>query len=618
VADGYLRALRELIAHCRKDGAGGYTPSDFPLAGLTQQELDALLTGRRGVEDLYPLTPMQEGLLFHTLAGGEPQPYQVQTTMRLEGNLDADLLRRAWTQVAARHAILRTAFLQNPRGPLQRVDAAASLPWTAEDWRGRSDEAQEAALERFLSDDRARGFALDEPPLMRCALFRAGDAAWWLVWSHHHLLFDGWSAARIHGEMLQLYRAWSAGHEAELKRVRRYRDYVEWLARQDQSAAEHYWRRVLAGFHAPTPVGGAPAAASDGRPAKRSVVLAPERARRLEEAARRRQVSLNTVVQGAWALLLSRSSGEEDVVFGATVSGRPSELPGAEEMVGLFINTLPVRARVRGGERLGAWLGELQRAQTEAREYEYAPLVQVQRWSDVPARSPLFESLIVFENYPGERGASAGAEPRITGARTVEWTTYPLTLWVDPRRGLRLSLSYHEGRFDGAAVEGMLRRLDRVLEQVAGGADLRLRELETIGEAERRLMLEEWNRTEAEYPAEACLHELVEAQAARTPDAAAVVFLGDQLSYAELNRRANRLAHHLRERGVGSDVRVGICLERGLEMVVGLLGVLKAGGAYVPLDPGQPAERLAYMLGRCPWAWPARSTSAAPAWRAAT
>jgi amino acid adenylation domain-containing protein/non-ribosomal peptide synthase protein (TIGR01720 family) len=601
LAHAYLDALRALVAHCRAPGAGGVTPSDFPLAGLTQAELDAAVGDRRGVEDLYPLSPLQEGLLFHALYGGESQAYQVQAAHRLEGPLDAGLLRRAWAETVRRHAVLRTDFAwRGLRRPLQRVHAAVEVPWRVEDWRGRPEAEQDAALEAYLAEDRARGFALDEAPLLRGALFRVADDAHWLVWNQHHLLLDGWASARVMNEVFRLYVAWSTGEPVELPRVRPYRDYIAWVAAQDAGAAERYWRGVLAGFGSPTPLGVDWAAAADGpvRQDKRGLSVDADLTRRLEEAARAARVTLNTVLQGAWALLLSRYGGGEDVVFGNTVSGRPAALDGVEEMVGLFINTLPVRVRVRGDARLGSWLAELQRAQAEAREYEYAPLVQVQGWSEVPRGTPLFESQFVFENYPVERGAGGGAGValRATRGRAVEWTTYPLSLMAAPGPRLQLVLRYDEARFGGATVERMLDHLRVLLEQVAEDVDRPLSALTLLGEAERRTVVEEWNRTAAPFPADRCIHQLFEAQAARTPDAVAVTFGGGRMTYGELDAWSNRLARHLRRLGVGPEVRVGLCLERGLEMMPAILGVMKAGGAYVPVDPAHPAERIGYVL----------------------
>ena len=602
LAQAYADALRGIIAHCREADAGGYTPSDFPLAQLSQAELDAVLAGRRDVEDLYPLSPMQEGMLFHAIYGDAMGAYHAQTALRLEGELDVELLRRAWAEVVGRHAVLRTGFVwQGVQRPLQRVHASVEVPWLVEDWSHVPAGEQPAALERFLADDRARGFRLDEPPLMRNAVFRTGDGAQWLVWSQHHLMMDGWAVARVVNDVFRLYAAWSTGRTVELKRVRPYREYIGWLQRQDMDAAERYWRGALAGFSTPTALPADRAAGTDGDDgrAKRGTRLSPAATERLEEAARRHGVTLSTVLQGAWGLLLARHAGEDDVLFGTTVSGRPPALDGVEDMIGLFINTLPVRVRVPGDARLGAWLGELQRAGAESREYEYSPLVQVQGWSEVPRGVPLFDIHYIFENYPAESAGTGGAQTglRITESRGIEWSTYALSLMAVPGTELQLNLRYDTTRFSAATIDRMLGQLERVLEQVAAGGDVPLSELEILAGDERALVLDTWTATDAPFPDDACLHELIEAQARRAPDAPAVAFGERTLTYGELDRAANRLAHVLRERGVGPEARVALALEPSPEMIVSLLAMLKAGGAYLPLDPGSPAERLSWLLG---------------------
>jgi amino acid adenylation domain-containing protein/non-ribosomal peptide synthase protein (TIGR01720 family) len=600
VAGAFLDALKALIAHCTSAGAGGVTPSDFPLAQLTQAELDAVVDGRP-VEDLYPLTPMQEGILFHAVSGEGAQAYQVQLVQRLEGKLDAGLLRRAWAEVVVRHAVLRTSFAwQGLRRPLQLVHPAVEPVWREEDWTGLSRAGQEAALEGFLAADRAEGFRLDEAPVIRFALFRADDDAHWFAWSQHHLVLDGWATSRVMQEVVQLYRAWSTGGTVELPRVRPYREYIAWLGRRDGNAAERYWRGVLAGFTSPTPLAAdRPAAAgADMQPAYRKLRLDAELTARLEALARRAGVTLNTVMAGAWGLLLARHAGEDDVVFGTTVSARPPELEGVEEMVGLFINTLPVRMRLPAGARLGAWLAELQRTQVEAREHEYTPLVQVHGWSEVPRGTPLFESLFVFENYPIERSATGevDAQLELTEGRGVEWSSYPLALVASPGSQLSLTLTWDGSRFGEESIDQVVTHLLRILEQAADGADPRLSEIVLTDADEHRRVVEEWNQTDRPYPRGVCLHELFESHVRERPEAEALVWGDERLGYAELDARANRLAHHLRRHGVGPDSRVGVLLERSAELIVSILAIIKAGGCYVTLDPSYPAERLRMML----------------------
>ncbi len=602
LAAAYLDALRATIAHCTSAGAGGVTPSDFPLAALTQAELDAIVgTGAAAaLEDLYPLSPMQEGMLFESLSGEGAQAYQVQLAQRLDGRLDAELLRRAWVETLRRHPILRTSFVSDGlRRPLQRVHADVELPWRVEDWTGLDEAEQEAAMARHLAADSARGFRLDEAPVMRFTLFRVSEHTHWFAWNVHHLLLDGWSTARVTGEVAQLYRAWSKGAAVDFGPVRPYRDYIGWLGRQDLDAAERYWRGVLAGFAAPTAIGAdRPAAAGAAmRHIHLRRQLSADLTTRLEALAQRAGVTLNTVMQGAWGLLLSRYAGEDDVVFGTTVSGRPPELEGVEEMVGLFINTLPVRIAVPRGARLSSWLSGVQRTQVEAREYEYTPLVQVQAWSDVPRGTPLFESLYVFENYPIEQSANGQVdeELRMSHGRGIEASTYPLSLVATPAEELRFILSGDDNRFDRDTLERMLAQFVRVLEQAAADPAARLDDVELMDAAERRTVLEAWAGAESPYHPRP-VHELVAEQAARTPDAAALTSGGTTLTYAALDAAANRLAHHLAAHGAGPETLVGVVAERAPETVVAILAVLKSGAAYVPLDPAYPADRLRYML----------------------
>jgi non-ribosomal peptide synthetase component F len=317
----------------------------------------------------------------------------------------------------------------------------------------------------------------------------------------------------------------------------------------------------------------------------------------LQALARQQHLTLNTLVQGAWALLLSRYSGEDDVVFGVTTSGRPAALAGVESMVGLFINTLPVRVEVPGEASLLPWLERLQTQQVEREQYAYSPLLEIQGWSEVPRGRPLFESLIVFENYPVDAALQEQTGSlAMSDMRVFERTNYPLTVLVTPGPALSLRLSYDHRRFEAATIRRLAGHFQTLLEGMVTHPQQRLAALPLLTAAERQQVLLAWNATQAAYPQDACLHELFDAQVARAPEAVAVMCDDQHLTYQAMQRRANQLAHHLHSLGVGPDVLVGLCVERSIEMVVGVLGILKAGGAYVPLDPAYPQERLAYML----------------------
>jgi amino acid adenylation domain-containing protein len=561
---------------------------------------------RKNVEDLYPLSPLQQGLLFHTLYAPASGVYVEQLNCTLGGELNFDAFGRAWQQTIDRHPILRTAFVwEGLDEPVQVVRRSVRLPFTREDWRALPAAEQQERLRAYLKADLRQGFDLSKAPLMRIALLQLAEDSYQFVWSYHHLMLDGWCVPLVLREVFAFYEAFSRGESYAPQRPRPYRDYIAWLRRQDLRKAEAFWRQTLKGFHAPTPLPTVRAFdAADGEAAQQEeeygeqeISLASDTTAALQTLARSQGLTLNTLVQGAWALLLSRYSGERDVVFGVTVSGRPAELAGVESMVGLFINTLPLRVEIEGGQELLPWLKSLQEQQTELRQYEYSPLVQVQGWSDAPRGLPLFNSLLVFENYPVDASFRQQlAQLSVSNIRKVERTNYPLNLLAVPGAQLLLRFSYDRRRFDAAAIKRMLGHLRTALENFAAHPSQRLDTVPLLTQAERQQLLFEWNDTARDYPPRVCLHELFEAQVERTPDAVAVVFEDERLSYRELNRRANALAERLRASGVGAESRVGVCAERSSEMVVALIGVLKAGGAYVPLEPTYPAERLSYML----------------------
>ena len=600
----FLVALRALITHCLSPEKGGYTPSDFPLVRLGQGTVDkltALAGGRKTIEDVYPLSPMQQGILFHVLYASQPGVYYVQLAWTISGQLDVGAFTRAWQEVIDRHAVLRTVILwENLDHPLALVKVNAALPVIERDLRGLAAEPQAREIERFAEEDGRRGFDLSRAPLMRIALLRVDEGSWRFVWGSHHIILDGWSMPLLLKEALQLYEGYAQGRELRLERARQYGDYVGWLVAQDPARAEAFWRRELAGFSAPTPLPGEetrPERTREERFSEKRLRLPEEAASALSAFARRHQLTMSTLVQGAWALLLARYSGEWDVVFGSTVSGRSAPVAGIDRMVGLFINTLAVRARPRPEETALAFLGALQEQQAELREYEHSALAEVQALSAVPRGTPLFETLVVFENQPIEESLRKGVGAlSLTEARAVERPPYPVTLQSSFRKTLLLRIGFDAARFDEALIERMLGHLTTVLEGVAAGPDKRLGELDILTGGERQKLLLTWNDTAFTHATDGCIHEVFEAQAASTPEAIALSFEASDLTYRELDERANRLAGSLRKRGVRPGALVGVCLDRALEMVVALYGVLKAGGAYVPLDPEYPRDRLAFML----------------------
>ncbi|GLH79077.1 non-ribosomal peptide synthetase [Bradyrhizobium sp. SSBR45G] len=606
LADLYAAALRGVVDHCLA-GTGCLTPSDVPLSRLDQAALDRLCTTRdvRHVEDIYPLSPMQQGMLFHAIRDGGDDAYVNQLAIELRGVTPAQL-RSAWQAASAQHAVLRTGFVWQHVSDVaqQIVYRAVDVPVVEEDWRSRmanlADGADlDAALAQAGQNERALGFDVTRPPLQRLRLIRLDDDRLWLIWTHHHIVLDGWSSARLLADVLRRV----GGHLPSVPQGR-YRDYIAWLQTRDQVGATEFWRRTLVDVTEPTLLADAfrakGAIASEAGHGRVTLVLDAELAVRLRRFATMQRVTMNTLLQAAWVQLLRHECGQDTVCFGVAVAGRPAELAGAEDMIGLFINTLPLVDGPHPQAVVGDWLRDLQTRNLIARDYEWMPLHEIQRAAGAAGR-PLFDSIMVFENYPIDRSLIDRGDtgPRIGRVEHVTPTSYAMAVAVfDGPDGLRLDFNYDRAQLAEAAVRLVSAAMRRWLDQISADAAAATGDLQAItGDMRGRLL--RWGMAAADQIAPGRSSNLVtqiEAHAARAPDAVAIISGEHRISYGELNARSNRLAQRLRAHGIGPDVVVGLALERGLTMMVALLAVLKAGGAYLPLDPDYPADRLAHML----------------------
>ncbi|MFD3618490.1 amino acid adenylation domain-containing protein [Streptomyces sp. NPDC058676] len=538
--------------------------------------------------DVLPLTPLQEGLLFH--AGYEHERdardvYLVQLVFDLDGVVDAARLRAAAQALLDRHPTLRAAFRRRRGGqPVQVVPRRATLPWTETDLTGPGPDT-DAEWARLLDEDLHRGFDPATPPLLRCTLARIGEERHRLLITHHHILLDGWSVSVLLRELLALYEA--GGAPTALPPAPPYRTFLDWLGRRDRTAAEAAWRDALAGVTEPTRL--APHAfdsRGSGELAQARTELSTETGTALTAVAHRLGVTVNTLVQAAWAILLSRTTGRDDVVFGATVSGRPAELPGVESMVGLFINTIPTRIRLRPDEPPSELLRRVQDGYVRLLDHHHLGLADIQRAAGVPE---LFDTLVVFENYPtDEQETDPGEGMRVAGTGGRDATHYPVTLVALPGPRPRFRLAHRPDLFHADWADATLDRLVRILQAMAANPELPLGRIGLGSRPERH--------REAALPTTGTLTGLWAAQVAATPDAEAVKCQGETLSYRELDERADRLARRLLALGAGPERVVGIALPRTADLVAAVLGVLKTGGAYLPLDPAYPPDRLAYLV----------------------
>ncbi|XTZ17457.1 amino acid adenylation domain-containing protein [Micromonospora echinospora] len=582
------------------------------------------------IEDVLPLSPLQQGLLFHAALDEDdpdtPDVYLAQLVVDLAGELDPDRLRAAVDALAARHAVLRTAVSRDLAEPVHVVLRHVRVPWTLVDVTARADAEEHA---RHLVDvDRRTRFDLETPPLVRGLLIRFGPRRHRLVLTNHHIVSDGWSTPLLMRDLFALYAAAhpggpydAVGLAATLPPVRPYRDYLAWLRGRDQAASLAAWRDALDGVEEPTLLAPAARGGPAALPDEVTDVVPADLAAGLTNLTRRLGVTVNTALQVGWGLLVGRLTGRDDVVFGATVSGRPADLPGVESMVGLFINTIPVRVRIRPAEPVTALLTRVQAEQTALLDHQHVGLADLQR--ALGGTGELFDSLVVFESFPFDvdaiDAALHGAGLRSTAVSRPISTHYPLTLLATPTGdGIALTLKYRPDAYDAAAARTLLDRLVRVLTALVTRRDAPVAAVEALSPAEvatlvaagtatgprsgrvhasRRLLdAEPALRPEPDATGAATLPELFAAQAARTPHAVAVVDGDRRLSYAELHRRADRLARRLGRAGIGPEDRVALLVPRSAELVVAVLGVLAAGAAYVPIDPDHPAERIRFTL----------------------
>ena len=607
LADAYLAELQSLVAHCLKDDAGGLTPSDFPLAHLTQAQLDALPVPASAIEDVYPLTPMQEGLLLHTLLEPGTGLYYMQDRYRINSALDPERFAQAWQAVIARHEALRASFCWNVgEDMLQVIHKPGSTPVEYLDWSHDPEHEQEPRLQALLKSEREAGFDLLNQAPFHLRLIRVGAERYWFMMSNHHILIDAWCRSLLMNDFFDIYMALGEGRDAQLATPPRYRDYIAWLQRQNLNEARQWWQQNLQGFERTTPI-------PSDRPFMRDhaghggmVVgdcytrLDARDGAQLRELAQAHQLTVNTFAQAAWALVLRRLSGDRDVLFGVTVAGRPVEMPEMQRTVGLFINSIALRVKLPEDDQpcsVRQWLSGLLDSNMQLREYEYLPLVTIQEHSELPKGQPLFDSLFVFENAPVEVSVLDRAQSlNATSDSGRTHTNFPLTAVCYPGDDLGLHLSYDQRYFDETTVQGMLGEFKRLLLALVQGFHGDMADLPLIGEQERAFLLDGCNQSEHAYPLERSYVELFEAQVVAHPQRISASCLDQQWSYAELNRRSNRLGHALIKAGVGLDQPVALLAERSLDLLGMIIGSFKAGAGYLPLDPGLPSQRLSRII----------------------
>lgn len=552
------------------------------------------------IEDIYPLSPMQQGMLFHSLLDSEKGVYIEQFCCNLNGKLDIELFKKAWIKTIQLNQVLRSAFITKKiKEPVQVVYREADLPFEVIDLTTKTSSFKKMFVDEIKNEEKLLGFDFSKAPLMRFKLLLTDPDSYVFIWTYHHILLDGWSMPLVMQDVFYNYECLLKNLPAENKKRRPFRDYISWIRKQDNQSAEKFWRKRLIGFIEPTklPYESEIIEAFDDDPSETEIVFDETLTQKISSFAAQNRITVNTVVQSAWALLLSIYSNSDDVLFGATVSGRPISIDGAEEMIGLFINTLPVRIRIDSQSSVSNWLREIQSRQIEMTDYEYSSLIDIHKWSEIPSSKSMFDSILVFENYPvSTLTQNSTSEIQIILPEVDESTNYPITLVAGLNERLLLRIVFDKSKYTLNTIRRVLNHLKNLIIEFIDKGEVGLNKIQIMSGQEINQIVEGFNNCRLDVNYNQTIKTVFEKQVTISPNKTAVRFYEKELTYFELNSAANKLANYLINKGIGPEQYVGICLNRSIEMIVSILGIIKTGAAYVPLDPLLPKERIHFMV----------------------
>ncbi|HEX8376315.1 MAG TPA: amino acid adenylation domain-containing protein, partial [Pedobacter sp.] len=607
LAESYKIELIHLIEHCvtKKVTAILNTDGLGLRSGISHEELsrfmDEPFKGKKRVdtiEDIYPLSALQEGMLFHGLYSTESGAYISQFTLDLY-KVDLSNFEKSWKHVLQSHNIFRSAFYHKAFGiPVQCVYRQVDLEIVSFDYSNLTEEEKILAIEQYLNTDSSRGFDFEKAPLTRFAMIRLTSEKYKMIWTTHHMIFDGWSLPVLVEEFFNNYQLLDTGREIPEKKVDDYGEYIHYLQQIDKAEQEKYWRTYLAGIEKSTqlPFIKNLTGRTKGVGSYQSLAIQPDATMisKIKSYTQKNHITLNTLMQGVWAWLLHRYTGSSDVVFGIIVSGRPDEIPQVEQRVGLYVNTLPLRVSIADNEPLDIWLTKLQADQLRSREFQYTALPDIQQWSGLSGE--LFDSLLVFENYPvNQLITSKEWVLQVSDVQMREQTNYPLTILITNSEQLAIHFNYNSDILETPYVEAIKEQFEQALLQIACKEPASLSDISLLTPAQEE-QLDNFNNTVSNYPIDKSLVDLFQEQVLKSATNIAVAYEEHALTYQELNERSNQLAHFLLAEGVSDEMLVPVCLERGIKMIVSILGILKAGAAFIPVDPEYPSERIVYML----------------------
>ncbi|WP_187386550.1 non-ribosomal peptide synthetase [Paenibacillus ihumii] len=546
-----------------------------------------------------PLIPMQKGMLYHYLLDRDSNAYFEQMAFQFTGKLELPLFEESYNYILQRYDAFRTVFIhEGIDEPVQVVLKERKGSIQSANIAHLSNTEKEAFIEDYMKQDREKGFDLSKDILFRISVLELDSNCCHVIISNHHIIMDGWCLGKVLNELFTVYHQLKNKQPVQLGKVYPYSHFVRWLAKQDKEEALDYWRSYLDGYAEKASLPQESSAADGFEQQLDDCYLSRELTAALNELSKMYQVTLNNTVQVIWAILLQRYNRCDDIVFGSVVSGRPSHIEGVEEMVGLFINTVPVRVQASPNQAFSDLLKQVWKQFVASENYHYVSLADIQAASEL--KQELLDHLLVFQNYPIDTQLDHHEVQRDAAAvqdfRSFEQTSYDFNVTIVPGEELRLNFNYNGLKYSRDAVANIGEHFRHIAEQVVGDPDIYLNRIELITEAEKLQILQQFNATARSYELNQTTPQLFEQQAEQYPDQTAVVFKQEKLTYRELNERANQLAGWLRKKGVQPDSIVGIMLDRSLDLLIAVMGVLKAGGAYLPIDPQYPQERVQYIL----------------------
>ena len=550
----------------------------------------------KNIKDILPLTPMQQGMLFHSLLNPETEVYTEQLSCKIIGNLNIKAMQNAWEKVYNKHDALRASFVwEDVKEPLQIIFKNVKLPFEYFDLTDKDKDEQSGLIQGFENEDRKAGFKLTKAPLTKFKLIKTAENEYYFIWSYHHILFDGWSTPIVFKDFLDNYDALTNDKNVQIIPTREYRDFISYLKNRDRNKQKEFWQKYLAGMEAPTKLPYSKFNSNEHGYEKERIIIDDDLSKKIHTFTKEKNITLNTLIQSAWAFILGKYNSENDILFGVTVSGRSADLEGIQNIVGLFINTIPLRINIRNKKNVLSWLNQNQESFAELLQYEYSSLVDIHKWSQIPGTEEMFKSILVVENYPiDESVKKAESKLRIEDLKTIEKTNYPLTLVASPGTTIAFDLAYQTEHFTKDSVVRLLLQIKEVLNEFVTKYEKYLSDILILTE-EERTKIKQWSYIEKPFPEFNIIHEWFENIVRNYTDSVAVEYKNNTITYSELNSQSNQLAHHLINEGIEKEDIVGICIDKSFEMVIASLAVLKSGAAFIPLDPSYPEERLNYI-----------------------